>query len=63
MAEPGKKCDQCGGDGWYADHHPECFGRCRGKCPVQVQCVRCRGTGRSDNERRTESPDDDEVPF
>ena len=45
------KCEQCDGNGWYADHSllhyqnsndTDCseYG-----CPVQVECEKCNGTG------------------
>ena len=44
----GDKCTYCGGDGWYADHEPNCQdenGHCVGNCPIQVQCHHCKATG------------------
>lgn len=44
------KCQKCNGDGYTAEHdtsagcHDE-EGMCTGRCPIQVQCEECRGTG------------------
>jgi NTP pyrophosphatase (non-canonical NTP hydrolase) len=39
-------CSKCGGDGWTAEHEPDCDGSCaRTHCPIQVQCSWCQATG------------------
>jgi len=43
-------CDDCGGDGWTAEHESPSLhtedGECMGYCPIQVQCEKCQGTGK-----------------
>jgi hypothetical protein len=47
-AEP-QRCEECDGQGWFADHSDECNakGECVGGqgCPVQRWCEWCRGSG------------------
>ena len=43
-------CPKCKGDGWYADHAPNCQdenGNCTGHmCPMQIECDLCQATGK-----------------
>jgi hypothetical protein len=48
MEEMYKKCDLCEGNGWTAEHSPNCNPHepcARGQCPIQEPCQKCNATG------------------
>lgn len=56
------ECPYCEGQGWTAEHDPNCTGNCeQWGCPIQWGCSQCNGGGFV--ERQPPPNPDDEAPF